>query len=53
MLSVFKKNMQGIEPFIKGIGDIFGGNLGIFIFAVVIIILFGVADKLIFQIKHR
>jgi len=53
LLSVFKKNIQDIEPFLRGIGDVLGGNLTIFIFAIIIIILFGVADKLIFQIKHR
>lgn len=53
LMSIFKKNVQEVEPFFKGIGDIFGGNLTIFIFAIIIIILFGVADKLIFQIKHR
>jgi archaellum biogenesis protein FlaJ (TadC family) len=53
LLGTFNKNVQELEPFLKGIGDVFGGNLTIFIFAIVIIILFGVADKLIFQMKHR
>lgn len=53
MLDIFNKNMQGAEPFLQDIGNIFGGNLTIFISAIIIIILFGVADKLIFQIKHR
>lgn len=53
MQSVFKKNAQEIEPFLKVIGDAFGGNLTIFLFAIIIVILFGVADKLLLQTKHR
>ena len=53
LLDTFNKNLQILEPLVKGVESIFGGNLGIPIFAILIIILFGVADKLIFQMKHR
>jgi len=53
LLDTFNKNVQAVEPFLKGVQNIFGGNLGIPISAILIIILFGVADKLIFQIKYR
>lgn len=53
LLNIFRKNAQELEPFLKGIGSILGGNLTILIFAIAIIILFGIADKVIFQVKHR
>lgn len=48
-----RKNVQELQPTLHGIGNILGGNLTILLFAIAIIILFGVADKFIFQTKHR
>ena len=53
LLNIFQKNTTEIKPFIEGIGNIFGSNLILILFAVIILILFGLADKFILQIKHR
>jgi hypothetical protein len=53
LLNIFQKNSAEVQPFIEGVGNIFGSNLIIIVFAVVLLILFGLADKLILQTKHH
>jgi hypothetical protein len=53
LLSVFQKNSAELKPFIVGIGNIFGSNLILILFAIIILLLFGLADKLILQTKHH
>lgn len=52
-IEIFSNSARQFEPIVGGIRDLLGGNLIIFLFAIIIIILFGLADKLIFQMKHR
>lgn len=52
-LNIFQKNTAEVRPLIEGVGNIFGSNLIIILFAIIILILFGLADKFILQIKHR
>lgn len=53
LLNIFQKNSAEVKPIIEGIGNIFGSNLILILFAVIILILFGLADKLILQTKHH
>lgn len=53
LISIFQKNSAEVKPFIEGIGNIFGSNLILILFAIIILILFGLADKFILQTKHH
>ena len=50
---IFQKNTAELKPLIQGVGNTFGNNLIFILFAIIILILFGLADKFILQIKHR
>ena len=52
-LDIFAKSTVQLKPFFEGTGNILGGNLTIILFAIIVLILFGFADRLFLSIKHR
>ncbi len=53
ILSILEKNMQQMTPLFENIGTILGGNLTILTFAILILVLFGFADRVLLHAKHR